>query len=153
MKKDPEQLFWEKVDKSGECWIWTAAKNCKGYGRVRIHGQEILAHRASWQFSNGAIPLGMDLDHICHTRLCVHPGHLRVATRKQNSENLSVVRSSSGIRNVYWAKRDKKWEVRVGHNGRLYSGGHYSNLDEAAAAAKSLRNELFTHNDIDKKAA
>ena len=153
MAKDPVQLFWEKVDQSQECWIWTASKNCHGYGRVRIHGKEISAHRAAWQFTNGAIPEGMDLDHVCHVRACVRPGHLRVTTRKQNNENLSVVRSSSGIRGVYWAKRDKKWEVRVGHNGKLHSGGHYSDLVEAEAAAITLRNELFTHNNLDKKAA
>lgn len=153
MKKDPIELFWEKVDKSGECWTWTASKNCHGYGRVRIHGKEFSAHRASWEFANGTIPPGMDLDHICHTRACVRPDHLRVATRKQNSENVSVVRSSTGVRNVYWDSRDKKYVVRVGHNGKPYFAGSFRDIAAAEQAAIALRNQLFTHNNLDKKAA
>src|SRR5262245_48112297 len=33
-RQPPEVRFWSKVDKSGECWIWTAGR-CKGYGSFR----------------------------------------------------------------------------------------------------------------------
>lgn len=37
----PEQRFWEKVDKSGDCWTWTAATNQYGYGVFRASHKEL----------------------------------------------------------------------------------------------------------------
>ena len=41
-----EPRFWERVipDESG-CWNWDGYRNEKGYGRLRIDGRRILAHR------------------------------------------------------------------------------------------------------------
>lgn len=35
-----EVRFWQKVDKSGDCWEWIAGKNQYGYGTFRAgsHG-------------------------------------------------------------------------------------------------------------------
>jgi len=30
--------FWSKVDKSGDCWIWTGARDGKGYERYAAGG-------------------------------------------------------------------------------------------------------------------
>ena len=43
--------FWAKVDRTGECWVWTAARNRSGYGQFwdpqrRVMG---LAHRFSYE--------------------------------------------------------------------------------------------------------
>jgi hypothetical protein len=38
----------------------------------------------------------------------------------------------------------------VGHAGKKISGGTFTDLEEANAAAVALRNELFTHNDLDR---
>src|SRR5215471_9479687 len=45
--------FWAKVDKSGECWIWLAAKNRDGYGTFSLGGQMFLSHRISWMIEHG----------------------------------------------------------------------------------------------------
>lgn len=46
-----DERFWRKVDKSGECWIWTGANNGVGYGKVNrpaLSDQTILTHHYSW---------------------------------------------------------------------------------------------------------
>ena len=147
-----EQRFLAKVNKTAGCWEWTGAVSSTGYGQFKVDGQMRNAHRISWNIAHGEIPIGMFLDHICTNPLCVNPEHLRIVTNAQNQQHLKGARSGSvtGIRNVYWDKRDKKWIVRVTLNGRQYSGGSYSTVQNAAIAAKQLRAELFTHDDYDE---
>lgn len=61
--------------------------------------------------------------------------------------------NTSGYRGVDWHKQLGKWRVRVGHNGRYYSGGLFTDVEEANAAAIELRKKLYTHNDLDRVAA
>jgi hypothetical protein len=140
--------FWRKVDKTDNCWNWTASTNAPGgYGQISDRGRPHVAHRLSYEWANGPIPDGMVVDHMCHNRLCVNPGHLRAITQKQNTENrrrgsvLGATRNQCG-----------NWVVRVKHNGRLHYGGTYGTVEEAAKVARDLRNELFTHNDADRGA-
>jgi len=102
----------------------------------------------------GEIPEGILIDHICHNISCVNPEHLRLATNKQNMENLSGPQrnNTSGVLGVYWHSSGM-WNVQVGHNRRRYSGGLFRDIAEAEAAAIALRTKLFTHNHIDRIAA
>jgi hypothetical protein len=150
----PEERFWASVDTSGSCWKWTEAINDSGYGIIRIGKKSVRAHRFAWELLVDEIPEGMQIDHRCRHRECVRPEHLRVVTNKQNQEHISMrSTNTSGYRSVTFNKRRNKWAVLVGHNGRNYFGGNLSDVHEAGAAAKELRNELFTHNDLDRNAA
>ncbi|MEW1813261.1 HNH endonuclease signature motif containing protein [Pseudarthrobacter phenanthrenivorans] len=146
-----EERFWAKVDKSGECWIWTAARYGSGYGAFRV-SPEIgtrAAHRCAWELSRGEIPPGKFLDHMCHNRPCVNPAHLRVVSNKENGENRAPMES----RGVAWRKDRQKWRARVTHNCKEYFAGYFDSHEDAAKAARALRNELFTHNDLDRTLA
>jgi hypothetical protein len=149
-----EQRFWSKVDKGQGCWNWTGARNNKGYGTTSVDGAHVYSHRASFEMANGPIPEGAVIDHVCHTPACVNPEHLRVATGKQNMENLigAQVNSRSGVRGVF-RRPSGKWQVQVTHNRYVHNGGMFRELADAEAAAIALRNELYTHNDVDRIAA
>lgn len=148
-----EQSFWAKVEKTGECWIWTASTT-RGYGVIRRDTKPFYAHRLSYEWARGPIPTGMYIDHICRNPLCVRPDHLRVTTNKENNENHNgpTRRSTSGIRGVTWNKRKGKWFAHVRHNGRQHSCGYHADLAEAEKAVLAKRLELHTHNDLDRKA-
>jgi hypothetical protein len=147
----PER-FWAKVRKTETCWLWTASTTEKGYGHFGIGPKIVAAHRWVYEDSYGPIPDGMQIDHICRVRACVNPAHLRLATNKQNRENtVAFSNNAVGIRGVYWMRRERKWQVQVGHHGRRYSGGYFTDVTEAERAAIALRNRLFTHNDTDPK--
>lgn len=141
-----EERFWSKVDKSGDCWLWTAAVVAnRGYGLFSVAGRLKLAHRFSYEIFNGPIPEGMQVDHRCHVRRCVNPFHLRLVTPKQNSENRSGAQrnSSSGVRGVYRQKATGRWCARVGHNGKTIHVGYFDDLAEAERAVIAKRSELF----------
>lgn len=144
-----EQRFWAKVRRTDDCWLWAASTNNHGYGRISVDGRYRLAHRVSWEFVNGPIPDGLDLDHRCGNRACVNPGHLRPTTRSQNMQHLTGPRkdNTSGIRGVCWNKRRGAWQAQARLNGRYYFGGYHPTLEAADAAARALRAQLFSHDD------
>jgi hypothetical protein len=82
-----EEKFWAKINKEGlgGCWLWMGATTGKsGYGRIYVQRRMVLAHRFAYELTTGPIPAGMDLDHLCRTRLCVNPAHLEPVTHHEN---------------------------------------------------------------------
>jgi hypothetical protein len=152
----PEEMFWANVDKTGLCWLWTGGCNDRGYGQMRIDGRQTYAHRFAYELLVEPLSEDMLLDHrtTC-SKHCVTPGHLRPVSNKQNLENLVGAHrdSQTGVRGVTWREERKQYRVTVGHNYHQYFGGHFTTLAEAEAAAIALRNRLFTHNDVDRRAS
>jgi hypothetical protein len=71
------------VDDHG-CWVWTGAQSEHGYGRVKVGGRVVGAHRACWVWCRGAIPRRAELDHLCRNRACCNPRHMQLVTRSEN---------------------------------------------------------------------
>lgn len=151
----PEIRLWRQVEKTDGCWNWTGGTDGKGYGLLNTRAGTKRVHRFAYTLLVGPIPAGMLLDHTCHNKACVNPDHLRLATNKQNLENLSgaYVSNQTGLRGVGYDKRSGTYRARVRHNGILHSAGSYPTPAEAAEAAAKLRLSLFTHNDLDRASA
>ena len=145
--------FWNKVDKSGECWTWLGTiSGSWRYGMFRHNGRMLLAHRFAYERYVGQIPDGKVVDHLCHTTACVRPDHLRLVSIKQNAEHRAGPNknTTSGVRGVSWRSDMRKWGATVGHEGKRIRLGHFATIAEAEAAVLAKRRELFTHNDADR---
>lgn len=139
-----------KVVRTDTCWLWMGDnKTHNGYGRMNHKGKRTLVHRVAYELVYGPIPPGHYVDHICFSRNCVRPDHLRLVTPKQNAENRkgAQVNSRSGIRGVAFYKG--KWRYQVKHRGKNYQKYGFPTAEAASIAAAAKRSELFTHNTID----
>ncbi len=96
MKKTMEERFWEKVNKTDTCWIWTANK-IRGYGHFKITpNKTVKAHRLSYELLVKPIPEGLTIDHLCRNKSCVNPAHLEPVTIQENirrSNNVTAMNS------------------------------------------------------------
>jgi len=84
--------FWPRVDKSGECWVWTGARDPLGYGRIGLGGRSdgvSLTHRVAWLLTYGAVSDGMCVLHACDNPSCVRPDHLFLGTRDDNNKDMT----------------------------------------------------------------
>lgn len=83
----PADRLWRSVTKSNECWLWNGPPN-GGYGRIKVDGRPMRAHRLAWTVTFGSIPDGLKVCHHCDTPLCVRPDHLFLGTQFHNVRDM-----------------------------------------------------------------
>ena len=81
--------FWQKVNVTPTCWLWTASQNSDGYGVFSLDARTLRAHRVSWTLHAGKIPEGLCVLHSCDVRNCVRPAHLFLGTQRDNMVDAS----------------------------------------------------------------
>ena len=99
------QIIWRHVldrceyDSGTGCVRWTGCL-IRGYGSISVAGRNQSVHRVVYEALVGAIPVGLTLDHDCHTRAvtagtclggescphraCVQPSHLVAMSVRDN---------------------------------------------------------------------
>lgn len=112
-------LFWSKVQRTDDCWLWQGSTNPDGYGNFNVKRDNgswgcTKAHRFAWLITHGEMPPStVNVCHRCDTPACVRPDHLFVGTQADNM-------------------RDCQRKGRYSHRtGQLGSAHHYSKLKEA----------------------
>ena len=117
-----------------------------GYVRIRYNGVLLLAHRIIWEMHNGKIPEGMEIDHIWHNRRDNRIENLRLASRLENSKNVSLLkRNKSGRVGVCWRKKEKKWHATIYDKGKSVHLGLFSSIDDAIMAREQAEAKLGYH--------
>lgn len=85
----PAQTFQAMEDNSipepnSGCLLWLGAMNQFGYGRARLNGKRMVAHRVAYILSREPVPDDLELDHLCRVRCCINPAHLEPVTKRVN---------------------------------------------------------------------
>lgn len=96
----PTERFWAKVDKSGDCWIWTGYLTPRGYGTYTFgsgpNAMWASTHRLAYELLVGPIPDGLELDHLCRNPPCCNPAHLEPVTGAENMRRTRKIRCIRG---------------------------------------------------------
>lgn len=66
------------------CLVWTAGTTRGGYGKFKVDGQTVVAHRWYYQQVRGPIADDLQLDHLCRNPPCCDPDHLEPVTGREN---------------------------------------------------------------------
>jgi hypothetical protein len=111
-----EAHFWNNVQKSDGCWLWTGARDGKGYGKIWRRGKHHRAHRISCKLSGKEIPEDKLACHHCDVKLCVRPDHIFSGTGKDNMQDWTKKGKNILINNPlllkrgneHWTRKDTK---------------------------------------------
>jgi hypothetical protein len=77
------------IDRSGDCWEWTASKFKSGYGIFTINKKPFRAHRIAFTlYKMPSIPDGLHVLHKCDNPSCVNPDHLFLGTHQDNMTDM-----------------------------------------------------------------
>lgn len=97
------EKVWQRIDRADDgCWLWTGqlATGNYPYFFFRVDGKNLArrAHRFVYELLVEPIPVGLTLDHLCHSndltcpggeecrhRRCVNPAHLEPVTMGENA--------------------------------------------------------------------
>lgn len=87
-RPEPVELRLERhsmPEPNSGCHLWMAALSTDGYGQIWVDRHLRNAHIVAYELLKGAVPEGLELDHLCRVRSCVNPHHLEPVTSKENT--------------------------------------------------------------------
>lgn len=92
-RKNTIEDFFHNIDTRGgdttQCWPWQggASSVYKDRGYFQFEGTRWLAYRLMYTITNGEIPEGKVVRHLCDNSLCCNPKHLQLGTQSENEQD------------------------------------------------------------------
>ena len=142
-KRTIDERFWERVQKTEDCWLWVRPTHRAGYGELRTSSYVLeLAHRLSWRLHFGDVPAGLYVLHKCDNPPCVRPDHLFLGTPKDNTHDM-IQKDRHSHRLTIDNVRDIRLRYALGGITQLQLAIEYG-MDRSTIGY-IVRNKLWAH--------
>jgi len=79
-----ERILYYVVIDDNDCWLFTGRLSQLGYVAFHVGHGTVKAHRVIYEYVNGPIPPGLEIDHLCRVRHCLNPEHMEPVTHREN---------------------------------------------------------------------
>ena len=133
-------LYWKISTGAAKAGKLAGSLDNNRYLKSGINKKIYLNHRIIFLMHNGYMP--NFVDHIDGNKLnnCIE--NLREASNGQNRMNSKLQKNNkSTIKNVNWHKRQKRWAVQLGVEGKKLYFGAYFDLNVAKFVAETMRHK------------
>jgi hypothetical protein len=130
------KLFWKQQPSRGtKAGQRAGSRNKDGYWQVTWQsGKRWKVHRLVWEWHNGPIPPGLEVDHINDDREDNRIENLQLLTKLENNlKARDKQRKRPGLRGTY-RRKNGRWSAKAVINGRQVPLGTYDTTEEAHAA-------------------
>src|SRR3984893_17287546 len=125
-------------DPNSGCLLFFGPWSERGYGRLKVAGKKVLAHRLAWELAGREVPPGLRLLHKCDTPCCVNVDHLFLGSQRVNVFDMLIKQRARkhprglpfGVSNE--ASGHFRAQIRVG--GKQRRLGTFDPAEEAGAA-------------------
>ena len=120
-------LYWKRMlSKRNPIGKIAGSTNASGYRQVQLMGKHYLQHRVVWEMFNGAIPDGLQIDHINGNKSDNKIENLRLATHSENQANKGYTkRNSTGFKGVSLIKSRNKYQATICVNSKNINLGSF----------------------------
>lgn len=119
-----------------------------GYRTICINYVHHAAHRLAWLYVYGEWP-EFDIDHIDGNRDNNAIANLRLATRRENSQNTRISKNNtSGFIGVSYHKQSGKWRAYIGLDYKYVHLGLHDTPEAAYQAHLEAKAKLHTFNPV-----
>ncbi|MDO8972095.1 MAG: HNH endonuclease signature motif containing protein [Saprospiraceae bacterium] len=128
------ELIWQISKGNAKAGKTAGCLNGAGYSQIQIDGQSYLTHRVVWMYIHGAWPTDQ-IDHINGIKTDNRINNLRECSPGENQQNRTPNKNStSKFAGVSWFAKTKKWQARIGIQGKQKHIGYFTNELDAAFA-------------------
>lgn len=114
-----------------------------GHLYANINYRNYALHRLAWLYVYGKWP-SRSIDHINGNPTDNRMSNLRECTQTQNMRNARIRKdNTSGIKGVYWVKKEQKWRAFINVGGKLIILGTFEMKEEAAECRRKAASKEF----------
>lgn len=79
-----ERVALHLIKQPSGCLEWEGCCSDYGYPQVNIDGRIVYVHKQVWEWANGPVPKGWEVDHTCRNRRCGNLDHLEAVPKRIN---------------------------------------------------------------------
>ncbi len=114
-----------------------------GYRHIKINRRYYREHRIAYEFIHGAVPQGMEIDHINGITTDNRIANLRLATHQQNIVNGRHRKNNTSGKKGVIRHRDGRWRARIHVSGKNVHLGCFTYIENAHHAYMVAARRFF----------